>query len=113
MKQYKNGDIRQKYQGDISIIQVDKAECEFSPLEDRIIVGHSESGHNHVVVKEREASVDVGQDKEGYFIRVNSGKAHVVHEKVGGHKTQTIEQGIYFFGKQYEYSDSEDKKVID
>ena len=116
IKIYKGGDKRQRFQGDISIIKVEEADCEFSPLPSGgIIVGHSESGHNHrVIVKEREKSdVEFGQDKEGYFIRVNSGTAELVHEKVGGHETQTIPQGIYFFGKQYEYFEAEDKKVID
>lgn len=114
IKQYKGGSPLQRYQGDISILQVDKAECEFSQLpEEGIFVGHSESGHNHRVVKERGAEVEFGHDKEGYFIKVKSGTASIVHEKAGGHEVQVITPGLYFFGKQWEYDEREDRKVID
>lgn len=115
IKFYPNGDPRIRLQGDISIIRVEKpdVELEFTPLEERVIVGHSESGHNHVVVKEREAEVEVAKDEHGYFIRVKSGIVRVVHEKVGGHETQEIGKGLYFFGRQWEYSDVIDKKVVD
>jgi hypothetical protein len=115
VKKYKNGDSRLRFQGDISIIKIDKldVDIEFHEVVDKVIVGLSESHHNHVIVKEREAEVEVGQDKEGYFIRVKSGTAKVVHEKVGGHETQEIGQGLWFFGKQWEYTDSIDRKVVD
>src|SRR3990167_7887165 len=94
IKQYKDGDEKQAYQGDISIIKIEKLDVDikFSPLKDKVVVGHSESGHHHVVVADREtkSDVEVGQDKQGYFIRVNTGLANVVHEKVGGHETQKI-----------------------
>ena len=79
----------------------------------RLIVGHSESGHNHVLIKEKGAEIEVAQDEKGYFIHLKSGSAQIVHEKVGGHETQTIEQGISFIGHQYEYSDLEDRLVAD
>ena len=116
IKHYENGDTRQKYQGDMSILKIDKIDKDISfiPLKkNRLIVGHSESGHNHVLIKEKGADIEIAQDEKGYFIRVNSGSAKIVHEKVGGHETQTIEQGISFIGHQYEYSDLEDRIVID
>ena len=117
IKKYKNGDIRQRFQGDMSIIKIDKLDSDivFSPLEDKAIVGHSESGHHHVIVKDREevSDIEIAKDQHGYFIRVNKGRASLVHEKTGGHEAQVLDQGIYFIGKQYEYSEVEDKKTMD
>ena len=114
-KKYRNGDSAQSYQGDVSIIRIEKVDVdvEFSPLEEKLVVGHSESGHNHVLVKEREAEVEIAKDEQGYFIRVKKGKAQIVHEKTGGHEPQTIEQGVYFIGHQMEYNEFEDRKVVD
>ena|SRR3990167_10925376 len=114
IKEYEGGDPRQQFQGDISILKVEKAECEFSPLPDEgLIVGHSESGHHHKVVKDREAEVEFGKDNEGFFLRVKSGTVQLVHEKTDGHDTQVLDKGLYFIGKQYEYTDFEDRIVLD
>ena len=117
IKHYEHGDPRQKAQGDMYIIKIDSVDSsvQFSPLKDRAIVGHSETGHHHVIVKDREktSDVEIAKDTQGYFIRVNKGSVDLVHEKSGGHETQKIEQGVYFIGHQMEYSDSDDRKVID
>ena len=114
VKAYKDGDPKQMYQGDVSIIKVEKAGCSFSPVpKEGVVVGHSESGHYHRIVKERGAELEFGEDKEGFFLRVNSGGAKIVHEKADGHEAQTLGKGLYFFGKQYEYSDFEDRPVLD
>ena len=114
IKKYRGGDENQKFQGDISILKVEKADVEFSPFpENGLVVGHSESGHNHKVVKDREAEIEFAQDTEGFFIRIKSGTAQIIHEKVGGHDSQVLDKGLYFIGRQMEYTDLEDKVVRD
>jgi hypothetical protein len=114
IKIYKDGDSNQRMQGDISIIKVEKFEGEFKPLpQEGYIVGHSESGHNHVVVAERGSQIEFATDERGTYIKVKEGTGTVVHEKVGGHAPQTIEVGIHYFGKQFEYDEIKDRQVLD
>jgi hypothetical protein len=113
-KIYKDGDLRQSYQGDISIIKVKKSDIELQPMKGLgLVVGHSKTGHHHTIVREKDAELEFGEDKDGFFLRVKSGEAKIIHEKQNGHEEQRLRLGLYFFGKQYEYTDFEDRPVID
>ena len=116
VKHYPGGDDRQKFQGDIAIIALGESDCEgvvFSPLEgDRLVIGHSESGHHHVAVKERGAEIEFAKDEHGYFLRIKGGDVQIVHEKEGGHEPQTLSEGLYFFGQKYEYSELEQYRRV-
>ena len=114
-KIYPNGDTRIRAQGDVLIIQLDASDIEFtfSPLTERLVVAHSESGHNHVIVKDKEAELEFAQDEGGYFLKVKSSTAQIVHEKVGGHDPHTLEKGLYYFQVQFEYNELADRKVQD
>ena len=114
-KIYKNGDTRIRAQGDVIIIRLDAMDKEltFNPLTEKLVVAHSESGHNHVIVKDREAELEFAQDEGGYFLKVKSGTAQIVHEKVGGHEPHTLEKGLYYFQVQFEYNELADRKVQD
>ncbi len=114
-KIYKKGNKSLRAQGDVLIIKLDSPdkELEFQPLIEKLIVAHSESHHNHVIVKDREAELEFAKDEGGYFLRVKSGTAQIVHEKVNGHEPQILEKGLYFFQVQYEYNEASDKKGID
>ena len=114
-KIYKNGDTRIRAQGDVIIIRLDAMDKEltFNPLTEKLVVAHSASGHNHVIVKDREAELEFAQDEGGYFLKVKSGTAQIVHEKVGGHDPQTLDKGLYYFQVQFEYDELADRKVQD
>lgn len=67
------------------------------------IVGHSETGHHHVLetVKGQEFDILV-KDGEIYF--TNSYEAKVVHKKTHGiHETVTVAPGIYKVNRKTEY----------
>lgn len=105
---------KQQYQGDISIIEIDPKFAEklnFKPLRDKIVVAEGEvTGHKHILVAEPEAKIDIAQDLNGYYLRVNSGQAALTHEK---HDVQTItpSQKIWFVGKQFEYDELQERAV--
>lgn len=105
--------MNQNFQGDVSIIKIEKAEKElhFKPLQNGFIVAEGEvSGHHHRLVADRESVVEIAQDENGFYLNVKSGLAKLNHES---HATQTIEQGLYFIGKQWEYDEVSEKKVLD
>ena len=106
----------QNYQGDIPIIQLNNEQLpkrlSFSPLKTDVIVAEGEAkGHYHKLqVKERDM-VEIAQDQNGFYLKVNSGEAQLTHQQ---HGTQTIPQGIWFIGKQYEYDElKEVRRVLD
>lgn len=104
----------QKYQGDVSIIKVEKIEKElqFKPLQNGFVVAEGEiSGHHHRLVAERESVVEIAKDENGFYLNnVKSGSVKLNHES---HETQTIEKGLYFLGSQVEYNEVEARKVLD
>lgn len=113
MKQY------QAYQGDVSLIRANSEirkfakKVSFTSLpENGLVVAEGEvTGHKHVIVKETEdAVIDFGQDQNGYYLNVKKGNAVITHEE---HKHQTLGEGLWFVGKQWEYSNLEDRQVID
>jgi len=114
IKKYKGGDPRQAYQGDVSLIKILKSdvEVEFSPLpQEGIVIAEGEAtGHKHVLVADRKAVIEIAKDPNGYFINVKNGTATIRHEE---HEAQVIKQGLHFFGRQWEYSDLDDRKVTD
>lgn len=111
IKKYK-GDPRQKFQGDISFIKLNKVEIEFSPLPNEgLILAEGEiTGHKHLLVADREAKVQIARDNEGYFIKVLEGKALIKHQE---HEVQILTPGIYFSGRQWEWNEIDEKKVVD
>ncbi|ABM16707.1 MULTISPECIES: hypothetical protein [Mycolicibacterium] len=65
------------------------------------IVGHSESGHHHVLDCDREFDVIVGTD--GLLIEL-SGTAQLVHQAdVDRHNTLIVEPGIYRVLRKRQY----------
>ena len=111
-KLYKGGDPRQNYQGDISIISITDIPkgLNFKKLSEEFVVAEGEStGHKHTLVRGR-ADVELAKDTNGFYLKVNSGEVVLTHQE---HETQTIPQGIYFIGRQWEYNDLEERKIQD
>jgi hypothetical protein len=105
--------MTQQYQGDVSIIKLTKAEknLSFEPLKNGFIVAEGEvSGHHHKLVADRESIVEIARDTNGFYLNVKKGTATLTHQS---HAPQTIEKGLYFLGRQYEYNEVEERKVLD
>ncbi len=105
--------MTQKYQGDVSIVKIEKLDkaLNFKPLKNGFIVAEGEvSGHHHRLVAERGATVEIAQDENGFYLNVKNGSVQMNHES---HETQTIEKGLYFIGHQYEYNEVEERRVLD
>lgn len=105
--------MTQKYQGDVSLIKIETiAGIEFKTLpKEGVIVAYGEvTGHTHTIVKEKEATVEFGQDTKGYYFKVSNGNAVIKHQE---HAPITLEPGIWFVGKQWEYNELEDRRVAD
>lgn len=106
----------QQYQGDVSIIKLNKIpdNITFSPLKKDLIVAYGEAtGHHHKIeVAERKDNLLFGKDIEGnVYLQVKDFPVNLTHQE---HETQVITPGIYFIGKQYEYSEEEKlRQVID
>ena len=103
----------QAYQGDVSIIKIDKLDkaVHFEPLENGFVVASGEvSGHHHRLVAERDSVVEIAKDENGFYLNIKSGSVKLNHEE---HATQTIERGLWFLGRQWEYNEVEERKVLD
>jgi len=67
------------------------------------IVGHSESGHHHVLESKTKFTVHEVSDAFNYLVL--DAPADLVHQKdVNTHATLTIDKGIYKVIKKQEYS---------
>lgn len=103
----------QAFQGDVSIIKIEKLDKElrFEPLRDGFVVAEGEiSGHHHRLVAEKGASVEIARDENGFYLNIKEGSVKMNHEE---HATQTIEKGLYFLGHQEEYNEVENRRVLD
>ena len=105
--------MKQFYQGDISIVEIDPKHIKklnFKPLKSVLIAEGEITGHKHVLTAEPEAKVEIAQDEKGFYVKVNSGQAVLTHNK---HAVQTIPQGIFFVGRQVEYDELGERRVMD
>ena len=104
--------MKQIYQGDVSIIKIDKIDKKLSKFPEKgIIVAEGEiTGHKHTLVANPKSDIQFGQDENGFYLKVNKGTATLTHQE---HKEITIPQGLYFIGSQYEYDELKERKVMD
>ena len=103
----------QAFQGDVSIIKIEKLgkRLDFKPLKNGFVVAEGEvSGHHHRLVAERDSVVEIAWDENGFYLNVKSGSVKLNHEE---HATQTIERGLWFLGRQIEYDEISERKVMD
>lgn len=103
----------QKFQGDVSIIKVEKIEknLSFEPLKNGFIVAEGEvSGHHHRLVAEPDTKVEIARDENGFYLKIANGSVNLTHES---HATQTMTSGTYFISNQWEYNEAEERRVFD
>lgn len=103
----------QKFQGDVGIVKLEKADKEltFKKVDSGFVVREGEiSGHHHRLVADRETTLEIAQDEHGYFLKVSGGEAKLTHND---HPAQTIEQGLYFVPLQVEYDEVAERRVLD
>lgn len=106
--------MEQKYQGDVSIIKLDKEpKVSFAPLaSEGLVVAEGEvTGHNHrLQVKDHSAVIGFAQDQNGFYIKVEGGNAVLTHQE---HQTVELEPAIYFIGRQWEFDEIAERRVRD
>jgi len=67
------------------------------------IVGHSETGHHHVLEAEKESPFDIIINGDDMYI-ASKHVANLVHKKTHNiHKTVTVEPGFYLVKRKSEY----------
>ena len=102
----------QQFQGDVGIVRIEKLDTQvnWKKVDSGFIVAYGEvSGHHHKLVAEKGTTLQIVQDQNGYFLKVD-GRAKLVHQS---HDVQTIETGTYFIPLQVEYNEVESKRVQD
>jgi hypothetical protein len=87
--------------GEVSLIPVEKLPKGTKSVHDLFIVGHSETGHHHVL--ESKALQVITTDKEELYLRLfEPGK--LVHQKtVNRHNDLMVQPGIYRITHKTEY----------
>jgi hypothetical protein len=105
--------MNQKYQGDISVIQLTENQLpkslKFKKLEKDLIVAYGEAtGHTHRVKVKEPETLEFGQDKNGIFIKAKKQTTleHNVHGEID------ILPGITFIGHQVEYDEAEEIRRV-
>ena len=87
--------------GEVLLVPVDKIPKGVGVKHTSFIVGHSETGHHHVLESKTEFDV---YDKAMLYIQLFQ-PADLVHQKsVNAHKTLTVPKGIYKIIHKQEYS---------
>jgi hypothetical protein len=81
----------------------------------KVIVGHSESGHHHVLEAEQGVEIKMYEIDGKTYLDIPS-KSDLVHQKSSeNHKTQTFAPGIYIreIRQSYSYASKQMRRVID
>lgn len=106
--------MKQYFQGDIPIIELDKLniEVKFKKLpQDGVIVAEGETtGHHHKIVAEKTSEVEIAQVGNEFYMRINKGEATIKHQE---HAPITFGVGVYYIGKQWEYDELAERQVRD
>lgn len=96
-------------QGELLILRVDSLPVEgLKPMaveDGRFIVGHSETGHHHTILKEKGVEVFESNDNNILFLKVTGKKtqAFLKHERgFDTHKTHGFKDGNYIIRRQQE-----------
>lgn len=81
----------------------------------KIIVGHSETGHNHVLEAEQGVTIKMYEIDGKMYLDLPA-MANLVHQKsTESHGTQTFAPGIYIreIRQSYSYAEKAMKRVLD
>ena len=117
---YQRGDKAQKYQGDISLLELSREAAKnliFQPLPKQgyvVAVGET-TGNKHVIVAEKNSMVEYAGTDNGVFIKVSEGFAsltgHQEHEPFI--KTmKPLKEKIFFVGRMYEFDEIERMRTV-
>lgn len=87
--------------GEILLLQVDSMPKGKIKKVKSLIVGHSETGHHHVL--ENKTSIYWTKFKDQMFVRVNSDTPLVHKKTTDKHNTITVEPGVYQVIPKTEY----------
>ena len=105
----------QLFQGDISIIKIEASQLpkglEFKKTNEDTIVAYGEkSGHKHTltVLDRSEVSYEIAKTENGFYV-LTENTIELTHNQ---HKTQVLDKGIWFIGKQFEYDEIEKLKQV-
>ncbi len=103
-------------QGDILIVKIPclpKGVVPLAPVKGRVVVAHSETGHDHVLCAERTKAYTLPDSIMDIFLAVEQGdtlehlRPHDTHEAI------YIEPGIYHVRRQREYVPEGFRRVED
>lgn len=105
--------MTQQYQGDISIVKIEKAPdgLKFEETKKDTIVAYGEkSGHKHTLTYQdrTDTSYQLAKVDNGYYLITDS-EMLLTHNQ---HKTQVITPGTYWIGKQFEYDEISKLRVV-
>ena len=103
--------------GEIILKKIDKIPDTAKLIEksSSVIVGHSETGHHHVAVAEREQAIELYEDNGKVYLSFSS-NTKLEHQKASEqHKTQIFKQGYYIreVRESYSYSERQMRRVRD
>lgn len=106
--------MKQLYQGDVALISIQEVpniELKSLPKNGVVVAEGEVTGHNHIIVKEREdVEIEWGQDINGFYFKIAGGNAVITHPE---HKQITLNPGVWFVANQFEYDELKDIKVKD
>lgn len=112
---YKTGDKNQQYQGDISVISnvAIKTGLKFEPLKTDFVIAEGEvTGHKHRLVSAEGSQIEIAQDGVGYYLRITKGSANLVHEEHDTITKTKFDEGLHYFGRQYEFDEQQEYRQI-
>lgn len=94
-------------QGELLILRVDRLPSELKPMETqdgKYIIGHSETGHHHVVYKkEGVEAFELANDNSVVYLKVDNTQAFLDHERsFDTHKGFQFDNGVYVIRRQTE-----------
>ena len=104
----------QYYQGDVPALKIKELPkgIQFKKMTNDVVVAEGETtGHSHRLQVKDRAKVEIAQDKNGYYLKIDNGEVDLIHDT---HKKATLDDGLWFVGKQFEYDEEEEfRKVQD
>ncbi len=93
-------------QGDILIMKIDKLPVGLVPMErenGKLVIAHSETGHNHVMTAERTKAYTLPDSIMDIFITVEAGGDALIHERpFDTHAPFEFGEGTYQIRRQRE-----------
>lgn len=102
-KNIKHGKLLAVQHGEVWLQPVSKLPTGEFKKEKKFIVGHSETGHHHVLESNTEFEVMSGDEKHDLYVRLFE-PARLVHQKTFDiHETKVIMPGTYAVYQKTEY----------